>query len=89
MAKTTDKAVYYNSNLDGSVFDILKRNSDGTIDIGLGDSVAVKSCPVSKDAVHGHATIGAEPVNVKKEAAQSAATVAAAAKQVAEERVSE
>jgi hypothetical protein len=56
------KAVYYNASLEGKTFDIMKHHADGTVDIGTGDKVVVKSCPVSEEAKHGYVTLGAEPL---------------------------
>lgn len=72
MAQAIEKAVYYNTNLDGKVFEVLKRNKDGTVDIGTGDKVVVKGCPIAKEARHGYATLGetpAEPASEKPETA--------------------
>jgi hypothetical protein len=85
MAKTTDKAVYYDTNLKGATLDILKHNEDGTKDIGLNGKVMVRLCPVVKSPKHGYCTLGDEPVEVvKPEDDQTAADAASAAKVGAE-----
>jgi len=61
------KAIYYDANLNGKVFDVLKENKDGTVDIGTGDTVAVKSCVLVSDPKHGHAILCAAPVVTKPE----------------------
>lgn len=71
MQQATEKAVYYDVNLEGKLFDVLKRNADGTVDIGTGDKVAVRCCQISKFAKPGCASIGPdlappEPPNTAK-----------------------
>jgi hypothetical protein len=60
-----EKAVFYNALGKGKPFDIINRNADGTVDIGIGDKPVVRKCPVSKFAKPGHATIGAEPAGTE------------------------
>ena len=81
MAKATEKAVYYDQNLKGKTFDVLKRNDDGTVDIGENGKTVVRVCPVVEKPKHGHCTLGSEPVEVaEKEETQTAADAATAAK---------
>lgn len=49
------KVLYYNANLVGKAFDVLKENPDGTVDIGTDDRLAVRSCAVAIEPKHGYA----------------------------------
>jgi len=55
------KVLYFDANLNGKAFDVLKENKDGTVDIGTGDTVAVKNCQLVDDPKHGHAILCAAP----------------------------
>lgn len=55
------KVLYHNANLVGDVLEVLKENKDGTLDIGIGKTVLVKSCPVAPDPKAGHALVCLEP----------------------------
>lgn len=49
------KVLYYNDSLDAKVFEVLKENADGTVDIGTGKTVAVRACKLVVDPKAGHA----------------------------------
>ena len=49
------KVLYYNANKDATVFDVLKENGDGTVDIGTGGKLAVGSCKLVVNPTPGHA----------------------------------
>jgi len=71
------KATYHNEILEGKEFDILAENEDGTVDIGTGKTLVVKSVPVSEDGPKvGHVTIAdkqeSEKVKSKKSKKQAA-----------------
>lgn len=55
------KVLYYDANLKGKAFEVLRDNKDGTVDIGTGKTVVVRSCPVAEDPKHGHAVVCEEP----------------------------
>jgi hypothetical protein len=55
------KATYYSEILEGKVYDILATNKDGTVNIGTGDTVVVRSVPVVKEPKVGHVILGDKP----------------------------
>lgn len=58
------KATYYSDLLQPRVFDVLKKNDDGTVDIGIEDEdktkskVIVRSCPVKDKKTRGCVVLG-------------------------------
>lgn len=56
------KAIYYNEHLKGKEFDVLKKNEDGTLEIGTGKVLVVGKCPVSEKPEHGKAVLVLEEV---------------------------
>lgn len=61
------KAIYHNEVLSGKEFDVIKKNDDGTVDIGTGKEVIVKACPVSKEGPKiGHVTFAKEETKTKE-----------------------
>jgi hypothetical protein len=51
-------AIYYNANFEGKIFDILKHNIDGTLNLGTAGKLVVKGCGVSAHAKPGCASLG-------------------------------
>lgn len=64
----------YHANGQQVILDVLQEHSDGTVDLGHGDTLKVRNCPVADKALNGHCTI--DP----KERAEAAAAAKAKAK---------
>ena len=56
------KVIYFDANLKGKAFDVLKEHEDGTLDIGTGKTVVVRKCALTDNPKHGFAMRCAEPV---------------------------
>jgi hypothetical protein len=55
------KVLYHNANLVGDVLEVLKENADGTLDIGTGKTVLVKSCQLAAEPKAGYALLCLAP----------------------------
>lgn len=51
------RAFYHQSTGQSIELDVLKKNKDGTVDLGREDKVMVAKCPVSDEVKVGHATL--------------------------------
>ena len=55
------KAIYYNVLKEGKEFDVIGKNPDGTLNIGIGKELVVGSVRVVKDPEDGCVTLVDEP----------------------------
>lgn len=69
MATPAKTGFYTHDFAEPKEFSVLKENPDKTVDIGTGDTVAVRSCPVSAEPKHGHFTFGKLPKKKTEETA--------------------
>jgi hypothetical protein len=77
------KAKYHQDADTVVTLDVLKKHSDGTVDLGQEKVVLVSRCPVSEDGKPGTVTLPVEP-DPKAEAAKVKAEAEAAEKAAAE-----
>ena len=61
------KALYFNENLAAKEFDVLREIGNGTVDLGVGETLVVGRCPIVKAPQVGCAILGTEIPKPKPE----------------------
>lgn len=64
------KALRHQINREPQTFDVLKKNEDGTVDLGIGKELVIASCLVSESKAPGTCTLVADPAKTEAEKAK-------------------
>lgn len=51
------KAAYYQELSHAVELDVIEKNPDGTLNLGRGETITIRSCPVSEEPKVGHAVL--------------------------------